>query len=187
MAINDQLLVWKFNRGSTDALCSIYKLYKQDLFCLALSLVNDRYTAEDIVHDVFVNFASLSGNFKLRGSLKGYLCVCTANRARDLLRRKGSNDISLDPEFMEIKDDTMPDQNMIANEQTADLKQALDSLPFSQREVILMHLHHDLTFREIACMQNVSINTVQSRYRYGIEKLNTLLTARYKDEICTES
>jgi len=48
-------------------------------------------------------------------------------------------------------------------------------LPVEQREVITLHLHAGLTFREIALQLGLSINTVQSRYRYGIEKLRTLL------------
>lgn len=52
---------------------------------------------------------------------------------------------------------------------------ALAELPVEQREVITLHLHAEMTFREIALQLGHSINTVQSRYRYGIEKLRTLL------------
>ncbi len=61
-------------------------------------------------------------------------------------------------------------------EEAERLRQALSGLPYEQREVITLHLHGDLTFREIARQQEVSINTATSRYRYGIERLKSILT-----------
>jgi RNA polymerase sigma-70 factor (ECF subfamily) len=55
------------------------------------------------------------------------------------------------------------------------LRAALAQLPEEQREVILLHFKADLTFREIAEWQEASINTVQGRYRYGLDKLRALL------------
>ena len=60
-------------------------------------------------------------------------------------------------------------------EEAASLYGALAELPYEQREVIVLHLHGELRFREIARYQGVSTNTVQSRYRYGLDKLRTLL------------
>ena len=51
----------------------------------------------------------------------------------------------------------------------------LAQLPYEQREVIVLHLHQEMRFREIAEALSLSINTVQSRYRYGLEKLRTIL------------
>jgi RNA polymerase sigma-70 factor (ECF subfamily) len=184
--MDEKILVWQFNRGNTNALCKIYQRYKQDLFGLALSLLNDRYTAEDVVHDVFVDFAQLAGNFQLRSSLKGYLCVCTANRARDLLRSKSRSDMPFNEQAAGPQDTQSPQDCAIRNEEYTQLHRALGRLPLNQREVILFHLHYDLSFREIACMQNVSINTIQSRYRYGIEKMGMLLMAGTKNELCRE-
>jgi len=48
-------------------------------------------------------------------------------------------------------------------------------LPYEQRETITLHLHGGLTFREIAEHQDVSINTAQSRYRYGLDRLRSIL------------
>jgi RNA polymerase sigma factor (sigma-70 family) len=81
--LEDRLLVWKFNRGDTDALHRIYEKYKNDLLKVATALLNDKNGIEDVVHDVFASFAQTVGNFQLSGSLKGYLSICIANRARD--------------------------------------------------------------------------------------------------------
>ncbi len=69
----------------------------------------------------------------------------------------------------------MPLSRAIFDEELRRLADALALLPYEQREVVVLHLKGDLTFREIAAVQGGSINTVQSRYRYGIEKLRSLL------------
>ena len=53
--------------------------------------------------------------------------------------------------------------------------QAMAQLPYGQREVIILHLQGELTFKAIARADGVSINTIQSRYRYGLDKLRSLL------------
>ena len=57
------------------------------------------------------------------------------------------------------------------------LRAALAELPYEQREAVVLHVQADLTFGELADQQAVSINTAQSRYRYGIDKLRSLLKA----------
>jgi RNA polymerase sigma-70 factor (ECF subfamily) len=174
--LEDRLLIWRFNRGDPDALSGIYMRYKNDLLNLALSLVNNFHLAEDILHDVFVSFARQSGRFELKGSLRGFLCVCIANRTRDLLRARYGSDVSL--ENIEMQDPSPSPVDCAAlSEETVRLHNLLGQIPYSQREVIVLHLHHDLSFRKIASSLGVSINTVQSRYRYGIERLGILYIA----------
>jgi len=55
------------------------------------------------------------------------------------------------------------------------LHRALEQLPYEQREVIALHLRGASTFKQIAQIQGVSINTAHSRYRYGIKKLKVML------------
>jgi DNA-directed RNA polymerase specialized sigma24 family protein len=55
--VEDRLLIWKFKRGSQEALRRLYEKYKNDLLKLAVALLNDTNAADDVVQDVFVNFA----------------------------------------------------------------------------------------------------------------------------------
>ena len=68
-----------------------------------------------------------------------------------------------------------PGQSAIRNEESRQLINLLSKLPYDQSEVIVLHLHHGLKFWQIAKLQNVSINTIQSRYRYGLDKLRSIL------------
>lgn len=171
---DEKKLIKQFNQGSKDALCQIYQRYKKDLYGLAMSLLNDTSTAEDAVHDVFVKFAEKSGSYTLKGTLKSYLLTAVANRARDFHRLKSRKNVTLENATALPQTEYSPEQYAIETEEFVVLQQTLLKIPFQQRNVILLHLHHDMTFQEIASAQGISINTVQSRYRYGLEKLNVV-------------
>jgi len=171
-------LVRRFNRGDTDALRRIYEKYRPDLLKVAHTLLNDSSAAEDVLHDVFVTFAQQSGVFRLTGSLKGYLAICVANRARD--RNRPYQPASLpDDDLIKVRSRIAgPTENVERLELQKMLNQTLAQLPDDQREVIALRLQANLSFRRIAQLTEVSINTAQSRYRYGLEKLQRLLDGR---------
>jgi len=176
--IQDQLLLWKFKRGSRDALRRIYEKYKNDLLKLAVSLVADVNTAEDVVQDVFVSFAQSAARIGLSGDLRKYLLTCVANRIRNRKRDQQRHEaIGIDGADGLLCDPGRPEQWAILNEELRSLSQAMARIPYEQREVVSLYMQGDMTFRQIAAIQNVSINTVQGRYRYGITKLRSILNS----------
>jgi len=173
--LEDKLLIWKFKHGSDDALLGIYEKYKNDLLALAVSLSNDVSVGEDAVHDVFVSFAQIGARLSLRGSLKSYLSTCVANRVRRLKRLEQRRMNGQDKADIFRQDSKGPDEVTMSVEKLQRVADALTQLPYDQREVILLRLHGGLTFRTIAKSQKMSIHTVQSRYRYGLQKLQSIL------------
>jgi RNA polymerase sigma-70 factor, ECF subfamily len=159
-------------RGDVEALQQIYHRYKEDLLTVALSLLGEVHTAEDCVHDVFVHFAEAPADLRVNSSLRGYLVRCVANRAKNMLKRRPRRSESAGDE---PQSDDCPLHGSIASEESQRVFAALAQLPAEQREVITLHLQGQMRFREIAAHLEISINTVQSRYRYGIEKLRTRL------------
>jgi len=145
------------------------------MLTLAVSLLNDIGTAEDVVHDVFVSFAQSAEKLRLNGNLRGYLTTCVANLARDRIRAKRRQTIGLDKAEPVSLDLNNPLHSLIGDEQLKRLSDAMAQLPYEQREVITLHLQGEITFKAIAKSQNISINTIQSRYRYGLDKLRSLL------------
>lgn len=170
----EQDLVRRLRAGDQTALSLIYEQYKDDLLTVATWLVADTATGEDVLHDAFVAFAAQAIRFRLRGSLRSYLVACVANRARDELRRRSRRPASLDDSDDAADAAAGPLEAAADCEEADKLRTALAELPYEQREVIVLHLHGDLTFAEVARQQDVSINTVQSRYRYGLDKLRSL-------------
>jgi RNA polymerase sigma-70 factor (ECF subfamily) len=177
--MEDKLLVQRCKRGSTEALCRIYEKYKNDLVVLAVALLNDTSAAEDVVHDVFVSFVQALGNFRLTGTLKGYLATCVANRARNVNRLRQSNTVALD-DTGPVGNSNEPFQSVACNEQLQQLSRAMAQLPYQQREAVILHLRAGMKFRAIAKSQDISVNTAKSRYRYGIDKLRSILNSEAK-------
>jgi RNA polymerase sigma-70 factor (ECF subfamily) len=172
--IEDELLKWKFKQGSTEALSCIYQKYLDDLLTLAVGLLNDPNEAEDIVQDVFVSFVKSAGSFKLRGSLKAYLATSVVNRVRDRIRKRRTRSLDRDRHTTDV-DLHGPVQSLIYSEQWQSLIQALDELPYSQREAVLLRLQSEMRFREIAKVQNVSVHTAMARYKCGLNRLQSSL------------
>ncbi|MFI4913189.1 MAG: RNA polymerase sigma factor [Sedimentisphaeraceae bacterium JB056] len=179
--LEDKLLVLKLKRGDKDALRTVYEKYRDDLLRIAANLLRERIHAEDVVHDVFASFATVCRTFTLTGSLKGYLITCVANRARNINRRiyrqQVANIDDVEPAASNIK---RPDEWIIYNEQFRQIADAMSQLPYEQREVIALHINGAMKFKDIAKLQDVSAKTVSSRYRYGIDKLRSILNSEVK-------
>ena len=173
--IEDELLKWRFKCGSRDALQRIYEKYQDYLLTLAIALLNDVSAGEDVLHDVFVSFAQSAEKFSMRGSLKGYLAACVTNRARDRIRARKRQPVAVDEVDSISSESNGPDQIVICSEESRRLAEAIAQLPFSQREVIILRLKGGMRFKEIAQLQGTSVNTVKGRYRYGVDKLRSIL------------
>lgn len=173
--IEDELLKWKFKRGSREALSRIYEKYVNSLLSLAMGLLNDPHEAQDVVQDVFVSFAKSAGSFGLKGSLKGYLAKSVVNGARDRLRRGRALQRRMSRYATVRPSAGKTDQPLVYSERCGRLSRALAELPCEQREAVLLKVKQDMTLKQIARLQGVSVSTAHGRYRYGLEKLRALL------------
>jgi RNA polymerase sigma-70 factor (ECF subfamily) len=180
--LQDKLLIWQFNRGRKEALHYIYEKYKDDLVTLAAALLTNVNEDEDVVHDVFVSFLKSSEKFHLTGSLKSYLATCVANNARNRNKAKQRHQNIAAEADPTIPDTNRPETAAIFGEELRRLSCALEQLPYEQREVLMLHVYSGLKFTAIAKSQGVSINTVQGRYRYAMDKLRSILNSEVKNE-----
>ncbi len=172
LILEDRWLLRKLRHGDAAALQRLYEKYKRDLLGLAVTLSRDKGAGEDIVHDVFVSFVRFAPRLRLRTSLRSYLLASVANRARNL------NRVSTREPPPPCAAESPPDQKVWEHERTSLIERAMAQLPGDQRETIILHLQAGMKFKEIADSQNVSVNTIQSRYRYGLEKLRSLLDGK---------
>ena len=176
--VEDRLLIWRFKLGSSEALREIYQKYKNDMLRLAVALTNDISLAEDVVQDVFVSFAQSAATIKSRGNLKKYLATCVANRVRNAKRDRQRHEAACmkgaDCVDCDIK---RPEQWAVLSEELELLGEAMAQIPYEQREVLSLYMQGGMTFRQIAKVRNASINTIQGRYRYGLDKLRSILNS----------
>jgi RNA polymerase sigma-70 factor, ECF subfamily len=175
--LEDKLLVLKCRAGNKEAICRIYQKYKNYLLTLAKGLLGRHAEAEDVVHDVFVAFARAAGDFQLTGNLKNYLATCVCNLARDKIRARTRQADA--PAVLNTTDNNQydPQERLIEKEDFARLRAALLQIPYEQREAVLLHLRTGMHFRQIAKLQGVSLSTTCGRYRYGLDKLRSLLNS----------
>jgi RNA polymerase sigma-70 factor (ECF subfamily) len=173
--IEDELLKWRFKRGSREALARIYEKYVHLLLSVAMGLLNDPHEAQDVVQDVFVSFAKNAAGFGIQGSLKAFLATSVVNRARDRVRSEHSRKRHVDKCAPASSDAGELDRSLVYDERCERLSRALGGLPYEQREVVVLKIKQEMTLKEIAKLQGVTISTVHGRYRYGMDKLRALL------------
>ena len=106
------------------------------------------------------------------------------NRSRDMIqtahrRKTAPLDESAEPTGDEAN---QPDLSAICDEESRLLCRMLGRIPAEQREVIVLHLHGEMTFRQIAGAQGASIDAVHGRYHYGLDKLRSMLASEVRDE-----
>ena len=172
--LEDEWLKWKLRHGSPDALARVYEKYIDAMLTLAMGLLGHRAAAEDVVQDVFLSFARSAKDLRASGSLRSYLAACVLNRVRDQ-RRQRQRQARRDAGLCSPGEAAGPEQAVILAERAGRLNQAVAQLPDEQREVVLLRLKANLKFRDIAKLQQTPINTVLGRYRYGLDRLRSLL------------
>jgi RNA polymerase sigma-70 factor (ECF subfamily) len=177
--LEDRLLIWKAKSGDGEGLRGIYEKYKDDLVSIGVALLHNVADAEDILHEVFVGFASGIKEFELYGSLRKYLIKCMVNRIHDRWRSKLYEVREVERGAGLASREKRPEEEAMEAESAERMMAALSRLPYQQREVVVLHLLGGMKFREIAGVQEVSVNTAQSRYRYGIEKLKAVLESEF--------
>jgi RNA polymerase sigma-70 factor (ECF subfamily) len=176
--LEDKLLAWQFRKGSRAALRRIYEKYYDYLLTVATALLHDVNTAEDVVHDSFLKLSESTHLLNPQRSLKWYLVACVSNRARDKLRGRRHKAVSLDESLPLQSGACEPASAAIRNEEMQIISDALEKLPYEQREVVVLRTRGRMTFRAIAELRRVSVRTVHSRYNYGLDKLKTLLNGQ---------
>ena len=176
--IEDTLLVWKLRNDREDGLVRTYCKYKNYLLKIAYALLDDGQQVEDAVQDVFVALAESSHRLRLDGNLRSYLVRCLINRVHNMQKARRARPALPLSEIKEpCSHGDRPDQWVILDDEHRRVHSALRKLPESQRVVIALHVRGGLRFKQIARLQKTSINTIQSRYRYGLEKLRFLLNS----------
>ena len=175
MGLGDEAhLLQSIARGDKQALERVYLKYKDDLISIAAYVLGDARAADDVLHDVFVSLARRAGKLKLKSGLRAYLAASCVNRGRDVLRRRRRRRAS--PVKCDIPSSARDPQEVAAmSEETARVVAAVGSLPPEQREVVSLHIHGGMKFREVASLLRISINTAQSRYRYALAALRKML------------
>ena len=183
----DDMLVARYSKGDNKAFDELLARYQSKLFNYIYFIVRSQEVAEDIFQETFVKAITTiqQGRYTASGKFGAWLTRIAHNMIIDGFRQeRNENTISNDETEVDLLNDVdLCDDNIemqMVNEQTlADVRRLVDALPDNQREVVYMRFYQDLSFKEIADITGVSINTALGRMRYAI--LNMRRMAQEKD------
>lgn len=148
----------------------LYDQYARSLFRYALALTSSADDAEDAVQEVFVRIARDPKRLRKVQNVKAFLFTSVRNASYGVLRRRRQrNETQETAEMESVEHRDIDIEGFVVD--SAALQEAFVHLPVEQREVLVLRVYDEMTFREIAETTGTSINTVTARYRYGIERL----------------
>ena len=176
-SVPDASVVAGLRTGDQTALEAAYQRYKADVLSLVAAMLGQQDGAWDVLHDVFVSLARHGPRLDPNCNLKGYVMTSAANRVRDRLKKRQPRQTDTET-LAEVHSRSPGDplNVLIHRSEVSELWRALSALPQEQRAVVALRIYGGLTVRQIARCEGVSENTVQSRYRYAIEKLRQAYT-----------
>ncbi|MDP3946131.1 MAG: sigma-70 family RNA polymerase sigma factor [Lutibacter sp.] len=180
--ILDSVLVNNYINGHEKSLEILIIRHKQRIFSFILSKVSDREVAEDIFQDTFIKVINTlkRGAYNEEGKFLPWVMRISHNLIIDHFRRnkrlpKFNNTDDFDI-FDVLSDEMLSVENQIIKEQILeDVKKLVEELPDDQKEVLIMRMYKDMSFKEIAENTDVSINTALGRMRYALINLRKLI------------
>ncbi|MDC3276005.1 sigma-70 family RNA polymerase sigma factor [Flavobacteriaceae bacterium] len=181
-SLSDSVLVERYLSGSEISLEILISRHQSRIFNFINSKVQNRDTAEDIFQDTFIKVIRTlkGGQYNEEGKFLPWVMRISHNLVIDFFRKnnrmpKVKNTEEFDI-FQFISDSSLnAEHTMVQDQIVKDLQKLVQELPEDQKEVLIMRLYRDMSFKEIAKNTNVSINTALGRMRYAIINLRKLI------------
>ena len=178
----DAVLVSNYIAGDETALSVLIDRHQSKIFGFIYSKIGDRDTTDDIFQDTFIKVIKTlkSNNYNEEGKFLPWVMRIAHNLVIDHFRKSKKMPLFRETEefsiFSIMSDQSLSMENQLITEQVElDLKRLIDELPSDQREVVLMRMYQDLSFKEIAELTGVSINTALGRMRYALLNMRKLI------------
>ena len=174
--MTDDLLVSLYLEGNNSAFDVLLNRHKDRLFNYIFFIVRSKEVAEDIFQETFVKaiVTLQQGRYTNDGKFAAWITRIAHNLVIDQFRiERNENTVSNDETEVDLLNDARlaegTIENRMVNEQVLkDVRMLVDELPDCQREVVFMRYYQDLSFKDIADITGVSINTALGRMRYAI-------------------
>ncbi|WP_179008286.1 RNA polymerase sigma factor [Winogradskyella forsetii] len=188
--IQDAELVSDYINGNENALSILIERHKQKIYSFIYSKVYDRDVTEDVFQDTFIKVIRTlkRGKYNEEGKFLPWVMRIAHNLVIDHFRKnkrmpkfQNAGDFSI---FSVLSDSSLnAEKTIIKNQVESDVRRIIEELPEDQKQVLLMRMYQDMSFKEISERTGVSINTALGRMRYAlinmrkvIEQNNIVLT-----------
>ena len=182
LQIDDSVLVKDYINGEEKALEILIHRHNQRITSFIYSKVMDRDVAEDIFQDTFIKVIKTlkKGTYSEEGKFLPWVMRIAHNLIIDHFRKnkrmpvfQGTDDFNI---FSIIGDEKLnAEKQLIKDQIDTDLNMLIEELPEDQKEVLLMRIYQDMSFKEISENTGVSINTALGRMRYALINLRKII------------
>lgn len=178
----DGTLVQQYIAGNEQALSQLIERHQSRIYGFIYSKMNDRDLCDDIFQDTFIKVIKnlKTKSYNEEGKFLPWVIRIAHNLIVDYYRKNKKMPMSRETEtysiFEFIKDNSSTIEGQLITEQVeVDLKRLIEELPNDQKEVLVMRMYEDLSFKEISEQTGVSINTALGRMRYALMNLRKLI------------
>ncbi|REH01860.1 RNA polymerase sigma factor [Flavobacterium aquicola] len=178
----DALLVKEYIAGDENALAALIKRHESKVFGFIYSKVTDRDVSNDIFQDTFIKVIKTLklNSYNEEGKFLPWVMRIAHNLIIDHFRKSKKMPMYRETEefsiFSIMSDDSLTIENqIIADQVEVDIRRLVEELPFDQKEVLMMRMYQDMSFKEISETTGVSINTALGRMRYAIMNLRKII------------
>ncbi len=183
-------LVTELKKGNEKAFRFLIKQYKGKVFNTCYGFIHNKFDADDIAQEVFIEIYNSINNFKAESTLSTWIYRITVNKSLDALRKqKRRNRFNLydnsDKEIKSIADSNTlnPDEIFESNERISILNSAIDKLPDTQKTTFVLHKYEQLSYKEIAAITGNTLSSVESLMHRAKENLKKHLYKYYRNSL----
>ncbi len=180
--IPDSLLVKSYVAGDENALATLIKRHQSKIYGFIYSKIPDRDVCDDVFQDTFIKVIKTlkSNSYNEEGKFLPWVMRIAHNLVIDHFRKNKKMPMFRETEefsiFSIMSDNSMTiESKMISDQVCLDLKKLIQELPEDQKEVLMMRMYQDLSFKEISELTGVSINTALGRMRYAILNIRKVI------------
>jgi RNA polymerase sigma-70 factor, ECF subfamily len=165
----------QFCRGDENAFEILYARYAPAILAFLTRMVRDAALAEDLLQMTFLSVVRARGRYQPGTTVRGWVFAIAANAGRDALRRRRTRREDLTAEDPP-SGATAPPPDARDPAAARVVQDALMRLPFEQREAVVLHKMHDLSFEEIAKALGITVSAAKVRAHRGYHRLRELLS-----------
>ena len=180
--ISDALLVKYYIAGDENSLSILINRHQSKIYGFIYSKLSDRDIADDIFQDTFIKVIKTlkSNSYNEEGKFLPWVMRISHNLIIDYYRKNKKMPMFRETEdfsIFSIMSDNVPniESQLITSQVESDLRKLIEELPEDQKEVLVMRMYQDLSFKEISELTGVSINTALGRMRYAIMNLRKVI------------
>lgn len=178
----DALLVKEYIAGNENALATLIRRHESKIFGFIYSKISDRDVSNDIFQDTFIKVIKTLklNSYNEEGKFLPWVMRIAHNLIIDHFRKSKKMPMYRETEefsiFSVMSDDSLTIENQLIVEQVeVDVRRLVEELPLDQKEVLIMRMYQDMSFKEISETTGVSINTALGRMRYAIMNLRKII------------